>query len=57
MNRILLRDKNATIVKTESGFQFRLGRFLLATYSTFEGAKENLDALNAIIAAMKEDAE
>ena len=54
MNSILLRDKNATIVKTDNGFQFRLGRFLLATYSTFEEAKDNLDALNEMISIMKE---
>ena len=54
MNSILLRDKNATIVKTDNGFQFRLGRFLLATYSTFEEAKDNLAALNNANLQIKE---
>lgn len=46
MKRILYRKRNASITGTRSGYQFRIGRFLISEHDTFEDALEALSVLD-----------
>ena len=54
VKRILYRKRNASITGTGSGYQFRIGRFLISEHDTFEDALEALNVLDSFTGSKEE---
>lgn len=51
----LFRLRNASISESGSGYQFRIGRFLISEHDTFEDALEALSVLDGFTGNKEEE--